>query len=130
MTSSAPLAPVSYTHLDTPNPTAPDSNNPWGLAVSPNGLYVYASNLSSGGVSQYAVGAGGMLTADSTPTVSTGGQTLGIAISPDSAHVYVTDSGGALTMDGFAARFQAYDRILKPETQRGVHAHHLSLIHI
>jgi 4-hydroxy 2-oxovalerate aldolase len=38
--------------------------------------------------------------------------------------VYVTDSGGALTMDGFAARLQAYDRVLKPETGRGVHAHH------
>jgi 4-hydroxy 2-oxovalerate aldolase len=38
--------------------------------------------------------------------------------------VYVTDSGGALTMDGYAARLQAYDRALKPETQRGVHAHH------
>ena len=38
--------------------------------------------------------------------------------------VYVTDSGGALDMDGFIARLQAYDRVLKPETQRGVHAHH------
>jgi 4-hydroxy 2-oxovalerate aldolase len=38
--------------------------------------------------------------------------------------VYVTDSGGALTMQGYAARLQAYDRVLKPETQRGVHAHH------
>jgi 4-hydroxy 2-oxovalerate aldolase len=38
--------------------------------------------------------------------------------------VYVTDSGGALTMDGCAARLRAYDRVLKPETQRGVHAHH------
>ena len=38
--------------------------------------------------------------------------------------VYVTDSGGALTMDGYAARIQAYNRVLKPETQKGVHAHH------
>jgi 4-hydroxy 2-oxovalerate aldolase len=38
--------------------------------------------------------------------------------------VYVTDSGGALTMDGYAERLRAYDSVLKPETQRGVHAHH------
>jgi len=38
--------------------------------------------------------------------------------------VYVTDSGGAMDMDDYRARFDAYDRVLKPETQRGVHAHH------
>jgi len=38
--------------------------------------------------------------------------------------VYATDSGGAMNMDEYAARLQAYDRVLKPETQRGVHAHH------
>ena len=38
--------------------------------------------------------------------------------------IYVTDSGGAMTMRDYAARLQAYDRVLKPETQRGVHAHH------
>lgn len=38
--------------------------------------------------------------------------------------VYVTDSGGALDMDGVKVRLEAYDRVLKPETQRGIHAHH------
>lgn len=38
--------------------------------------------------------------------------------------VYVTDSGGSLDMDGYRARLEAYDRVLRPQTQRGVHAHH------
>ena len=38
--------------------------------------------------------------------------------------VYVTDSGGALDMDGVRDRLRAYDRVLRPETQRGIHAHH------
>lgn len=38
--------------------------------------------------------------------------------------VYVTDSGGALDMDGVKARLMAYDRVLKSTTQRGIHAHH------
>ena len=38
--------------------------------------------------------------------------------------VYVTDSGGALDMDGVRERFQAYDRVLSPDTERGMHAHH------
>ncbi|PWR19672.1 4-hydroxy-2-oxovalerate aldolase [Zavarzinia compransoris] len=38
--------------------------------------------------------------------------------------VYVTDSGGAMDMDAYRERLEAYDRVLKPETQRGVHAHH------
>jgi 4-hydroxy 2-oxovalerate aldolase len=38
--------------------------------------------------------------------------------------VYVTDSGGRLTMDEVAARFRAYSDVLSPETERGIHAHH------
>ena len=37
--------------------------------------------------------------------------------------VYVTDSGGRLTMDGMRERVSAYRDVLDPSTQIGVHAH-------
>lgn len=37
--------------------------------------------------------------------------------------VYVTDSGGAMTMRDYAARITALRSVLKPETAVGVHAH-------
>ena len=37
--------------------------------------------------------------------------------------VYVTDSGGRLTMDGMRDRIRAYHQVLDPATQIGVHAH-------
>ncbi|OWJ63743.1 4-hydroxy-2-oxovalerate aldolase [Inquilinus limosus] len=38
--------------------------------------------------------------------------------------IYVTDSSGALTMDGTRERVRALRQTLHPETQVGIHAHH------
>ncbi|NUT39432.1 MAG: 4-hydroxy-2-oxovalerate aldolase [Thermoactinospora sp.] len=38
--------------------------------------------------------------------------------------VYVTDSGGRLTMDGVRERILRYRDTLRPETEIGIHAHH------
>ncbi len=38
--------------------------------------------------------------------------------------VYVTDSAGALLMDGVTDRIKAFRDVLKPETEIGIHCHH------
>lgn len=38
--------------------------------------------------------------------------------------VYITDSAGALLMDGVIERVKAYRDVLKPETEVGIHCHH------
>lgn len=38
--------------------------------------------------------------------------------------VYVTDSAGAMLMTDITERLEAFERVLKPETEFGIHAHH------
>jgi DNA-binding beta-propeller fold protein YncE len=76
--------------------TAATGSEPKGIAVSPNGQYVYVANyadgLSNGGISEFTIGVGGMLTADATPSVADAEGPIGVAVSPDGQYVYVVNN--------------------------------------
>jgi 6-phosphogluconolactonase len=60
------------------------------IVVSPDGRYLYVTNFGNpGAISQFAIQAGGVLKELATPSISTGAFPVGMAISPDGAHLYV-----------------------------------------
>ena len=62
------------------------------MAVRPNGESVYVTNNGNNrSVAQFEVGAGGLLAPLEPPMVATGADADGIAVSPDSQSVYVTN---------------------------------------
>jgi DNA-binding beta-propeller fold protein YncE len=72
--------------------------SPSGVAVHPDGLSVYVTNISSHTISQYDVVAGGKLTPKSPPSVAAGPVPVGltpreVAVHPDGMSLYVTNEG-------------------------------------
>jgi DNA-binding beta-propeller fold protein YncE len=67
---------------------------PIAVAISPDGHSAYVANFTggevNGSVSQYDVGAGGLLSAKAPATVPVAPKPVGIAVSPDGRSVYVT----------------------------------------
>ena len=66
--------------------TVPVGNGPWGVAVSPDGKYVYAANCYSNTVSVIDT-SGNTIAA----TIPVGVSPYGIAVSTDGSNVYVTN---------------------------------------
>jgi DNA-binding beta-propeller fold protein YncE len=89
--SGGTLSPIT---LSTAGSTT--GSQPWGIAISPNGSYLYVTNRngeSTGSLSAYSIGSTGTL---SPITLSAAGSTTGagpegIAISPNGSHLYVAN---------------------------------------
>jgi DNA-binding beta-propeller fold protein YncE len=82
------LVPKSPASVPVPGGMSPNS-----IAVSPDGHSVYVTS-SSGSVSQYDVGAGGVLSPKVVPTVAAGPKPSGVAVTPDGRSAYVTNFAG------------------------------------
>ena len=68
--------------------TIPVGSYPWGIAVSPNGQYVYVANQGDSSVSVINTASNTV-----TATIPVGSTPRGIAVSPNGQYVYVTNFG-------------------------------------
>ena len=81
LTAGCPGIPTPACTLPIPpGPTVSTGGNPRGIAVAPNGEFVYVTNSDDNTVSQYSIDVCGGLVPLATPTVATGGRPHGIAI--------------------------------------------------
>jgi hypothetical protein len=108
------LTPMSTPSLALPL-SGPTEIAGTGIATDPSETNLY---VAAGGVSQYAIGAGGALTPLSPASVAVGpaGAALNLAVSADGTSVYVTDPG-----DGYIAQFtRQANGTLVPQTPPNV----------
>ena len=76
----------------SPFPTG--GSEPLGVAMTPDGRYLYVTNLASESVSAFAVAADGSLSAVPGSPFAAGFGPWGVAVSPDGKHLYVVDNRG------------------------------------
>ncbi|UCD87841.1 MAG: fibronectin type III domain-containing protein [Desulfobacterales bacterium] len=67
--------------------------NPLGVAVSPDGEYVYVTNSEDGNVSVIDTFAKREVTVAYNPRVPVGDSPTGVAVSPDGSHIFVANRG-------------------------------------
>ncbi len=81
--------------------------DPVGATIGPNGSYLYVANYGSSagasGLSAYSIGPGGALTTIGSFTTGSAGSPNGIAISPNGAYLYVTNSADSTGAGGLSA---------------------------
>jgi 6-phosphogluconolactonase len=95
--------PLSNGVLGTPPPQAPylTGNNPYGLAISSNGSFLYTANKLDDSVSEFSIASNGGLTAltGSPVSISFTGPTA-LLIDPSGKYLYAADQGST-NLEGF-----------------------------
>lgn len=70
---------------------------PISIKVDPSGQYVYAANSNEDTVSQYTIGAGGVLTPLSPATVTAGSNPASVTVNPLGSYAYVANYSSSAT---------------------------------
>lgn len=65
---------------------------PQGMAITPNGKYVYVANNADNSLSMYRIDKNGKLVVLNVPTISNEDNPIKIVVTPDGNHLYVTNS--------------------------------------
>ena len=96
--------PLTNGVLGTPPPQAPylAGNNPYGLAISSSGSYLYTANKLDNSVSEFSIASGGGLTAlhGSPVSISFTGPTA-LLIDPSGKYLFAADQGST-NLEGFS----------------------------
>jgi 6-phosphogluconolactonase len=96
--------PLTNGVLGAPPPQAPylAGNNPYGLAISSSGSYLYTANKLDNSVSEFSIGSGGGLTAlhNSPISISFTGPTA-LLIDPSGKYLFAADQGST-NLEGFS----------------------------
>ena len=95
--------PLTNGVLGTPPPQSPylAGNNPYGLAISSTGSYLYTANKLDNSISEFSIGSGGGLTAlqNSPISISFIGPTA-LMIDPSGKYLFAADQGSS-NVEGF-----------------------------
>jgi sugar lactone lactonase YvrE len=89
--STGALAPKSSATIAAA-PVPGNSEDPHGMAISPDGASVYVSDFNDEVIYELSVGAGGVLSAKPAATAPAGTEPSAIVVSPDGKYVYVADA--------------------------------------
>ncbi len=75
-------------------------SRPFGLTVDPTGSHVYVANSTDGTISQFTIGAGGVLVPMTPATVAAGNGVSSVSIDPTGSYLYATNRNPSNTTTG------------------------------